>query len=92
MSENLDVTLHVTSSRCCLKFSIRSRRTPRHFWSLLKHQALVINKHVQFPLSLFVIEMVGGRNRIAFTKLYMPVPKIFYQDGHVFVETLLYLL
>ena len=31
MSETLNVTLPATSSRCCLKFSIRSRRTPRYF-------------------------------------------------------------
>ena len=29
MSVNLDETFPATSSRCCLKFSIRSRRTPR---------------------------------------------------------------
>ena len=31
MSETLDVTFPATSSRFCLKFSIRSRRTPRYF-------------------------------------------------------------
>ena len=31
MSATLDVTFPATSSRCCLKFSIRSRRTPRYF-------------------------------------------------------------
>ena len=31
MSDPLDVTFPATSSRCCLKFSIRSRRTPRYF-------------------------------------------------------------
>ena len=30
-------------------------------WSLLKHQAFVIDKHVQFPFSFSVIEVVGGR-------------------------------
>ena len=61
-------------------------------WSLLKHQAFVIDKHVQFPLSLYVIEMVGGRNCLAYTKLKTPFPKVVYQDGHVFVETLFHFL
>ena len=30
-SETLDVTFPATSSRCCLKFSIRSRRTQSYF-------------------------------------------------------------
>ena len=29
-------------------------------WSLLKHQALVVDKHVQVPFSLSVIETVCG--------------------------------
>ena len=31
MSETLDVTYPATSSMCCLKFSVRSRRTSRYF-------------------------------------------------------------
>ena len=31
MSETLDVTFPATSSRCCLKFSIRSKRMQRYF-------------------------------------------------------------
>ena len=31
MSATLDVIFPDTSSRCCLKFTIRSRRTPRYF-------------------------------------------------------------
>ena len=69
MSATLDVTFPATSSRSCLKFSIRSRRTPRYFGAILTHQAFVIDKHVQFPFSFFVIEMVGGRNCLAYTKL-----------------------
>ena len=61
-------------------------------WSLLKHQAFVSDKHVQFPFSLSVIEMVGGRNCLAYTKLNAPFPKVVYQDGHVFVETLCHFL
>ena len=38
-------------------------------WSLLKHQVFAIDKHVQFPFSLSVIEMIGGRNCLAYTKL-----------------------
>ena len=37
-------------------------------WSLLKHQAFVIDKHVQFQFSFSVIEMVAGRNCLAYTK------------------------
>ena len=61
-------------------------------WSLLKYQAFVIDKHVQFPFSFSVIEMVGGRNCIAYTKLKKPFPKVVYQDGHAFVETLFHFL
>ena len=32
---------------------------PKVLWGLLKHQAFVINKHVQFPFSFSVIEMVS---------------------------------
>ena len=63
MREPLRVILPATSSRCCLKFNIRSRRTSRY----LRNGALVIDKHVQFPFSLSVIELVGGRSCIAYT-------------------------
>ena len=61
-------------------------------WSLLKHQALAIGKHVQFPFSFSVIEMIGDRHCLAYTKLYASFPKVFYQDGNVFVETLFHSL
>ena len=57
-------------------------------WSLLKHQAFVVDKHVQFPLSFSVIEMVGGRNCLAYAKLKTSFPKVVNQDSHVVVETL----
>ena len=44
-------------------------------WSLLKHQAFVVDKHVQFPFSFSVIEIVGGRNCLAYAKLTTPFPK-----------------
>ena len=34
----------------------------------MKQHADVIDKHVQFPFSFSVIEMVGGRNCLAYTK------------------------
>ena len=57
-------------------------------WSLLNHQAFVIDKHVQFPFSFSVIEMIGGRNCLAYTKLNTPFPNVAYQESQVFVETL----
>ena len=45
-------------------------------WSLLKHQAFVVDKHVQFPFSFSVIEMVGGRNSLAYAKPKTPFPKV----------------
>ena len=61
-------------------------------WGLLKHQAFVVVKHVQFPFSFSVIEMVGGRNCLAYAKLQTPFPKLVYRDSHVFVETLFHFL
>ena len=55
---------------------------------LLKHQVLVIDKRVQLPFSFSVLEMVGGPHFHAYTKLWAQVLKVFYRDGHVFVETL----
>ena len=69
-SEPLDVNFPATSSRCCLKFRIRFRRTPRRLLSI----------------SFSVIEMVGGRNCLAYTKLNTPFPKVVFQDGNVFVD------
>ena len=56
-------------------------------WSLLKYQTLVIDKRVQLPFSLSVIEIVSDRHCKALTKLYAPFPVVFYQNGHVIVET-----
>ena len=61
-------------------------------WSLLKHQAFVVDKHAQFPFSFSVFEMVGGRNCLAYAKLKTPFPKVVYQDSHVFVEALFHCL
>ena len=36
--------------------------------SLLKHQALVTDKHVQFPFSFAIIEMIRGRQNLAYVK------------------------
>ena len=47
-------------------------------WSVLKQQAFVIDKHVQFPFSFSVIVMIGGRNCIAYAKLKTPFPKVVY--------------
>ena len=36
--------------------------------SLLKHQALVTDKHVQFPFSFAIIEMIRGRQYLVYVK------------------------
>ena len=62
MSETLDVTFPATFSRGCLEVQHPVQTHAKVLWSLLKHQALVIDKHVQFPFSFSIIEMAGGRN------------------------------
>ena len=84
MSETIDVTFPATSSRCCLKFGIRSRFTPRYFWSMLR-QAFVIHKYLQFPFRFSVIEMVGDRNCIVYTKVKTTFAMVVYQDSHAFI-------
>ena len=55
MSGSLDVTFPATSSRCCLKFSIRSRRTPRYFWACWNTRRLLSTNSSNFRLASLLL-------------------------------------
>ena len=70
ISETLYVTCHFFKVLLEVQHPVQAHA--KILWSLLKHQALVIDKHVQFPFSSSVIDMVGGRNCAASSEGILP--------------------